>query len=125
MTTSRVEFTEMTAELVHAFYGGPPPFTMRGYVAMLDGRPVGLGGIHYYDGVPFAFTEMTDELRARRRDKARCFRKLEPLLRQFGGVLYAVACEPTSLPMLKRLGFFDTGAKSNDARAAGPVLARI
>jgi len=124
MTTSRVEFAPVTQELAERFYGGPAPWSFQGHVALLDGEPVGLGGIFYCNGHAFAFTEMKDALRARKRDKARCVRVLEPLLTGFKGMLYAVACEPTSAGMLKRLGFRDLGTMIEAGRAVGPLWAR-
>lgn len=126
MTISEVAIVEATPELVEAYYGRPSPFTLRGLVATIDGRPVGVGGISYVAGEPIVFSEMHDELRARRRDCARCFRALEPLVRSFAGLAYAIACEPSSPALLKRLGFVDTGAEqTSDLLPRGPIMVRL
>lgn len=124
MTTSDFRIVPASADLVETYYGGRVPYTIRGFVALLREQPAGVGGIEFIDGMPIAFSEMTDELRVRRRDCARCYRALEPLLRGFGGVLYAVACEPSSRPLLKRLGFREAGAVVAFGRAHGPLMVR-
>lgn len=120
MTRPSVTFHEATPDRVEAYLGQRPAFTFRGHVAMIDDRVVGLGGISYVAGMPWAFSQMADELRARRKDVARCVRFLERYLGTHKGSLFAVACEPTSPGLLRRLGFVATG----QTLAEGPVMVR-
>lgn len=120
MTRSEVTFTEATSELARAYYDGPPPFSFKGYVALLDGKPVGIGGVFFSGGTPVAFSEMKDEMRPRTRDKARAVRVLERLINTYKCPVVAVAAEPTSVPLLSKLGFVLTGKEE----ALGPVMVK-
>lgn len=114
------EFVPATPALARAYYGGPPPYSFKGYVALLDGKPIGIGGI-FYNGHPVAFSEMKDEMRPRRKDKARAVRVLEQLIKAQKSPVFAVAVEPTSVPLLTKLGFALTGREE----PAGPVMQRM
>lgn len=96
-----------TPALVEAFSGGPAPYTLRGHAALIGDRVVGLGGIYIADGLPIAFTDMKDELRARIKDRARCYRFLEAEFKRHAGRLFALCSEnePTAPRILARLGF--------------------
>ena len=117
---SAVTFVNATPELVHAYYGGPPPFSFRGYVAVLDGKPIGVGGV-FYHGLPIAFSEMKEEMRPRTKDKARAVRVLESLIDTYKCPVVAVAAEPTSVGLLTKLGFVLTGRQE----VTGPVMQRM
>lgn len=112
-------FVEATPELVREYYGGPPPYSFKGYVALLDGKPVGVGGV-FFNGAPVAFSEMKDEMRPRTKDKARAVRVLQRLIETYRSPVFAVAAEPTSVPLLTKLGFTLTGRQE----PAGPVMQR-
>lgn len=120
MTTNDVIFVPATPELAREYYGGPPPFSFRGYVALLDGKPIGIGGI-FFNGHPVAFSEMKDEMCPRTKDKARAVRVLQRLIEAQKSPVYAVAVEPTSVPLLTKLGFALTGRQE----PAGPVMQRM
>jgi hypothetical protein len=111
MTKPSLSFHEATPELVHRYFDGPPAFTFRGYVAVLDGEPVGVGGIFYADKIPVAFSQMKDVLRPRKKDLARCVRKMEGMIEAHKGPLFATVDpkEPTSPALLRRLGFRPVG----------------
>lgn len=114
MKPSDLSIVPATADLVARYHDGPPPFTFTGHVAMIEDRVVGLGGVFYAHGQAYAFSEMKPELRARRKDRARCFRFLEQQIGKFRGTLYAIACEPTSPRLLERLGFRPAAATTDD-----------
>lgn len=116
---SAVTFTEATPELARAYYGGLPPYSFKGYVALLDGKPIGIGGV-FFNGAPVAFSEMKDEMRTRTKDKARAVRVLERLINTYKSPVVAVAAEPTSVPLLTKLGFQLTG----EEEALGPVMVK-
>ncbi len=60
---TRLELVPATRADVEAFRGYPNPYSMRGYVVKLDGKPVAIGGINYDDGFLALFSEMSDEMR--------------------------------------------------------------
>lgn len=119
---TRCEFLPATRDLAERYYGRSPPFTFRGYVAVLEGEPVGVGGIFYHGDMPIAFSEMKDEMRPRLKDRARAVRVLEQQFKGHRSTLYAVQDErePTSAGLLPRLGFVPTG----QAIEYGPLWVR-
>lgn len=120
MTADKVTFVPATPDLVREYYGGPPPYSFKGYVALLDGKPIGIGGV-FFHGHPVAFSEMKDEMRPRLKDKARAVRVLERLIESYRCPVFAVAAEPTSIALLTKLGF----ALTDQRAAAGPVMQRV
>ena len=111
-----VQFKPATQQAAEEYFAGKPPFGFRGYVAELDGKPVGVGGIFYWGGLPVVFSQMKDELRAHKRAKAKAARLLQNMARQHGRTVYAVADrkEPTSQKLLAKLGFVPTGQEHPD-----------
>ena len=122
MTKSEVTFAEATPDLVLAYYGKPAPFTFKGYVALLDGKPVGVGGIYYDNERPVAFSDMAPEMRARKRDVVRAIRLLKNQFDACKAQLFVIANkdEPTSPHLLTKLGFEPTGHETEH----GPVMVR-
>lgn len=120
MTKTDLTFHKATAEAAAEYYGGQPPFTFRGYVALLDGKPVGVGGVFWHGHTPVAFSEMKEEMQPRLKDKARAARLLESFVKAYRVPVYAVASEPTSVPLLTKFGFRLTGQTAD----SGPVMRR-
>lgn len=117
----RVEFVPATHELVAAWYGRPAPFSLRGYAGVAeDGRVMGLCGIYSVGPDPVAFSEWRPEVD--RRTLARGVRLIERMLKAFPIPVYAVPSDkqPTSVALLKRLGFRETG----DMALGGPLMVR-
>ena len=121
MTSSRIRFVPATAEAVLAYYGGPPPYTFKGYIAMLGDKPVGVGGIYYAGRLPVAFSECKDEMETMRKDKARAVRLLERLIKSYKVPVFAIATLPTSIGLLTKLGFEATKVVAS----MGPVMKRL
>lgn len=105
-------FVEATQSLVERYYGTRPPVGFRGYVALLGGEPVGVGGVYRTDGLWVAFSEMKDEMRPFIKARARAARLLVNFADRLGVSVHAVEDpnEPTSPGLLKKLGFEKTGA---------------
>lgn len=122
MTRHKVEFRQATAKDAKAFYGHMPMKTMRGFVAVLDGEPIGIGGIFYDSGAMVAFSEMKDEYRARKKDVARGIRLLCQMFDDLPGDVFAAANrnEPTAKALLTKLGFMNSGLVG----PAGEILVR-
>jgi hypothetical protein len=113
-----VDIVPATAALAAAWFGGPPPFTMRGCVAVKGDRPVAIFGVYWIEGTAIAFSEWLPELGARA--IARCFREGEKVLQSVPGTMYAVPQPDQAPTLLARLGFVPTG----DEALGGPLLVR-
>lgn len=87
---------------------------------MLDGKPIGVGGVFWSGKTPVAFSDMKDEMRPRTRDKAKAARLLEGFIKTYKVPVMAIAAEPTSVPLLEKFGFVLTGHTA----ANGPVMRR-
>ncbi len=94
---------------MEAFYGHPPEHTIRGYVVMLDGLPVALGGITYRCGVLCAFLEIKDQFRPYKVSIVRFARKIGEIFNGLPGMAIANLGEPGSNKLLRRLGFEHVG----------------
>ncbi len=94
-----------TAGDVRAFYGGPPPYTMRAYVALLDGVPVALGGIAYRSGLLYAFMELKDQMRPYKVSIGKFAKRLVAIFGGVPGMTVAEPGEPTAGRLLEWLGF--------------------
>jgi hypothetical protein len=111
-----------TAALIEAYYGKTPSWTMHARVALLDGEPVGIGGIQFFGSTPFAFSEMKEALRCRLKDRARCVRAMEPILHDYNGQSVWAVAEQTTGPLLMRLGFQPTGEMARMPLISGGEL---
>lgn len=113
---STLEFVPATPALVEEYYGGPAPWTMKAYVALKDGRVVGIGGVHFGGGAATAFSEAKEPLS--KKDAARCARFMERFLNTFKAPVWAECTG--SRRLLERLGFRATGEEG----AVGPLMVR-
>jgi hypothetical protein len=111
---SEVIFRRATQADAERFYSGPPRMSLRGWVAEKNGEIVGIGGVYYANGVPIAFSEITDAFRENKKDVAKGCRILMELISKTRGPVYAVANpdEPTAARLLARLGWEPTGRDS-------------
>lgn len=116
---SACTFVEATSDLARAYYGGPPPYSFKGHVALLDDQPVGIGGVYYVDRLPVAFSEEKGVMS--RKDKARAARLLETMIRGYRVPVFAIATEPTSVGLLTKFGFEMTPLVAS----LGPVMKRV
>ncbi len=108
---------------VLAIHGKLPDCTMRAYVAVIDGQPLAIGGVYYAEAGTFAFCQITDAMRARRKSIMRAARLVMGIVRQFPGPIYALCSrqEETAAAFLKRLGFefMEPTAQGNVYRLGG------
>jgi len=121
---SPVAFLPATHDLAVRYYGGRPPVTFRGHVAVIEERVVGVGGISFVGDVPWIFSEMTDEMRVRRKDCARAVRVLEKQAADFAGPLFAVVTATSAPRLLERMGFEPTGLDMDEGAVRGPIWVR-
>lgn len=73
-----MKFRDATRADFEAFFGIPPPFSMRAQVAEKDGEVVGIGGYHFDCGVAVAFTNHKPGLT--RREVVLCGRRMMDML---------------------------------------------
>lgn len=112
------EIVAATTALAEAWQGRPPAYSLKGWVALRDGKPLGMAGVYWIDGTPIAFSEWRDDLD--RRTRVRAVRLVMGLIRGIRMPVYAV-CGEHSGALLARLGFVPTG---RDAMG-GPLLVRM
>lgn len=106
-----ISIEPLTADMAHRFYGKLPIKTMRGFVAVKNGEPIGIGGIYYEGKHAVAFSEMKPEMKKDKKTIARAIRKLLAMFASAGRPVYAVCDkdEPTAAWLLARLGFVPIG----------------
>lgn len=114
MRKSKIEFKKATPEYAREYYGKRPVKTFKGYVALLNDKVVGIGGVSFEKGNMMAFSEMKDEMRPFRRDIAKAARLLEGFIDSLPYPVFAFACpkEPTAKKLLQKLGFIPTGQET-------------
>lgn len=100
-----------TQAYADAYFNGRPPLGFRGYVALLDGEVIGVGGLFREFGVPIVFSQMKPPMRPFRKACARAVRLLVELMDSTNVAVYATADENevTSAKLLAKLGFVATG----------------
>lgn len=109
---SKTTFRPATAEDAKRFYKGSAcPLSFRGMVAEQGDDIVALFGVSYEQGIPVAFSEITDALRENKKDIVKGCRILMKMLDTVRGSVYAVANpdEPTAPYLLIKLGWRPTG----------------
>ena len=107
-------FRSATQADVDQFYDEPPGYTMRAIVAELDGRVLAVAGTYRAKDHIYAFSEMKDEMRGRKRDILRMAAVTMPLVRRHVQVIaFASKTEKSSQRFLKWLGFIHHGPSEN------------
>ena len=109
--SSEPEIVPATQQLAEAYFGGQPPYSFRGFAAVLDGQPVGLAGVFRAYGKMWAFSGVKPPLRPYRKARVKGLKKLVSLLDSMPCPVYATADpeEETAPNLLARLGFRKTG----------------
>lgn len=100
----------MTQELAERYFEGQPPYSFRGFAAVIGGEPVGIAGVFRAYGRMWAFSGMKEDLRPYRKARVKAVRKLVSLLDSMPCPVYATADpnEPTAEKLLSHLGFVGT-----------------
>lgn len=114
MQKADIEFVTATQKLAEEYFGGIPPYGFRGHIALLDGKPVGVGGLFMWEGVPIVFTQMKDEMRPHKKAIAKFVRLMVQFMDSLKMPVYATAdkMESTSEKLLAKLGFVPTGIET-------------
>lgn len=115
-------FLPATQELAESYWRGYPPFSFRGYVAVLGEKVVGVGGVYRMAGRLWVFSAYKPEMAPFRKARARAVRLLLQLVDTYPEPVYAVRDEnePTAATLLPKLGFVPSGEEANGQ----PVLVR-
>jgi len=89
--------------------------TLRGFVAELDGKIVGVMGVHHAAVAPIAFSQIGDELRKYPRLIVQAMRQFRDMLQQHYVCVYAAASwtEDSTFRTLEYVGF-KPHTKGND-----------
>lgn len=101
-----VEIRPATQKDAEAFYGKQPIKSMRAYVAVEDGKPIGIGGVFRDKNTFVAFSEMKPEMRKYPKDIVRGYRVIFEIIKRYN-VVYAIANkqENNARKLITKLGF--------------------
>jgi hypothetical protein len=102
-----IEIVPATAELLDVYFGETPAPRIRGYVALLDGRPIGVGGFAYRGGTVEVFSNIKPEMKQYRVTLFKVARMIMRHVEIVGLPAFATPDpdEPTADRFLARLGF--------------------
>lgn len=87
-----------------AVYGHAPLFSMRALTAVLDGKPVGIGGIAFIGRETQLFSKMLSDLRPFKRFIIQCALIGAGMARETGALAVASKDEPSACKLLERIG---------------------
>jgi hypothetical protein len=100
-----VKIRPATGDDAMRYYGKQPPFSFRGFVGEEDGEILGIGGVYRYGGMMWAFCEISEAGRSKRKSIMKVAHKVMELID--GKTVYAQAANlPTAPSFLERLGFY-------------------
>jgi len=108
-TKSKPQLRPATRDDYRAFYGNLPQSTMRAYVATIDDRVVGIGGVLFEHGTKIVFSDMKDEFRPYKVSIMKFARKVEDVMGSSPGVAVMSSSEPGAARLLDWLGFDHVG----------------
>lgn len=93
-----------------AYYGHPPKNTLKAIAVEHEGKLIGFGGVERHPGLYVAFSDISDELRARRKTLMQAAKATIDLVRQCRLPVVTIQNleEPTSQNFLTHLGFVPT-----------------
>lgn len=101
-----VEIRPATMKDAHEYWGGNPPMrSMRGFVAVLDGRVIGIAGVYYDGRAQVAFSEIKEEMKAHKKDIVRGTRRVMAMIRERGLAVWATCGDERSARFVERCGF--------------------
>ena len=101
-----IDIRAATQKDVEAFYGGKPLKSMRAFVAVLDGQPIGIGGIFREEHMHVVFSEMKPEMRKYKKAILKISYLVCDIMKQYN-VVYAVASknEESATRLITHFGF--------------------
>lgn len=100
------EFRPASAADLEAFYGHPPPYSMKAWVAVLDDQPIAVAGVAYVRGMPpRMFSDLKPSMRAYRKAIVKGARRMLGAMEGITALTVADPSETGSRRLLERLGF--------------------
>lgn len=101
-----IEIRPATQKDAEAFYGKKPLKSMRAIVAVLDGEPIGIGGVFREDHMHVVFSEMKPEMRKYKKAILKVSYMVYDIMKRYN-VVYAVANkeEKTAPRLITHFGF--------------------
>lgn len=107
---TRPKIRPATATDFLAFFGHPPKNTIKAIVVDIDGKVIGMGGIERHRGFYVAFSDISDDLRARKVVLMKAARAVIDLVKQCPLPVVTIQNteEKTSRNFLTHLGFVPT-----------------
>lgn len=116
MKKSKVTIEPANIKHAKEFYGDQYTKSFKGYVALLDGKVVGIGGISFSKNNMMLFSDIKDELRPYKRDIVKGVYILKDMVEKINYPVVAIASkeERLSEKLLDRLGFSPSGYSDSD-----------
>mgnify|MGYP001165608246 CR=1 FL=1 len=101
-----IEIREATPRDVAEFYDGQGSMmSLRGFVAVADGKVIAIAGV-YYEGIKqIAFSEMKEEMKSRKKDIVRLARRVMSMIEQRRLAVWATCSDDRSSRFVGRCGF--------------------
>ncbi len=111
MRKSKITFETATKAHITEFYGDQSLKSLKGHVALLDGRVVGVGGLGFEKGHMVLFSDISDEMRPFKKYIVKAVRVLGQIVEDVKYPITAVADrrEALSEKLLTGMGFIFTG----------------
>ena len=118
MKKSKIEIKPATKAHAKEFYGEECTKSFKGYVALLDGKVVGIGGLSFENETMMLFSDMKDEFRPFKDDIWKSIAVLGEMVEKAKYPVVAVASnkEKASEMLLTKLGFTDSGNSNSDGK---------
>lgn len=116
MKKSKITIEPATMAYAKEFYGDQCNKSFRGYVALLGGKVIGVGGLSFENETMMLFSDIKEELRPFKRDIVRGFHILERMVAKTNYPIVAVADKKEKLSerILTRIGFTPSGNENQD-----------
>lgn len=106
-----IEIRQATAKDAEDFYNGKKPMrSLRGFVAVLEGRVIGIAGVYFDGKTMVAFSDMKEEMRKYKKDIVRGTRVVLAMLEERGTAVFAVCKDERAMAFVRRCGFQEMGS---------------
>ncbi len=116
MRKSKIIFKPATMAYAKEFYGDQYTKSFKGYVALLDGKAIGVGGISFQNETMVLFSDIKKKMRPFKRDIVRGVYILGGMVKDVRYPIFAVADkkELAAERLLTKLGFVFSGHLNPD-----------
>ena len=105
-----VELRTATQADVEQYFGKKPDFSLRGVVAVEDGKTIGVGGVYRAGAQIMVFVDMKDEMRKYPKLIVKAGKLVLPYINRYTVVMaYVKPEQEAAMRFAKHFGFEDTG----------------